>query len=440
MFIIPYIVLVGVAALFFVVCLFMVGLPVKGGKKAPLPDLDHTMEIPRVRKPKKEAPKKEAPKKLDADATQIIPRAELKKAADEEKTRVFAKEEIAPSAPAQPKRAAKGPFPEEPAPVVLDEKPGTDTLEEYFVRHFLNRYGAVSRTVEQDTRKVTHYLIENLQMNQKEAVDTLTHIMVQEALQNAQRTYVMMPTPVVLSMVSDAFLDVAHGNRSDTKTILAYDALKAMPRMEESAFRALALLLIFHYSRNTDNYDAAHLKHYADKYVKPFLASLPNEYSGYQQLEYLHCISLNNKEIAFGQVLHDSYPLTFAFRGALRNELEALCPAWPAGSLVGSLYDSYVKPGAVDEAALGNLLDDMGVTDGNIRSTVLALLESRPVTYDRKEMSFVLGKISPDLVKLQDAWDESMLRRSSLTLMGMYIAKICIRETIGEDFDLSHWM
>ena len=440
MFIIPYIVLVGVAALFFVVCLFMVGLPVKGGKKAPLPDLDHTMEIPRVRKPKKEAPKKEAPKKLDADATQIIPRAELKKAADEEKTRVFAKEEIAPSAPAQPKHAAKGPFPEEPAPVVLDAKPGTDTLEEYFVRHFLNRYGAVSRTVEQDTRKVTHYLIENLQMNQKEAVDTLTHIMVQEALQNAQRTYVMMPTPVVLSMVSDAFSDVAHGNRSDTKTILAYDALKAMPRMEESAFRALALLLIFHYSRNTDNYDAAHLKRYADKYVKPFLASLPNEYSGYQQLEYLHCISLNNKEIAFGQVLHDSYPLTFAFRGALRNEIEALCPAWPAGSLVGSLYDSYVKPGAVDEAALGNLLDDMGVTDGNIRSTVLALLESRPVTYDRKEMSFVLGKISPDLVKLQDAWDESMLRRSSLTLMGMYIAKICIRETIGEDFDLSHWM
>ncbi len=436
MFIIPYLVLFGVAALFFVVvCLFVVGLPKKQQKEpAAAPDLDRTMEIPVVKKPKKKATPK-----LDADATQIIPRADLKKAADEEKTRVFAKEEILP---AQPKQAetAKGPFPEEPEPQVLDEKPSKDTLEEYFVRHFLNRYGAVSRTVEQDTRKVTHHLIENLQMNQKDAVDTLTHIMVQEALQNAQRTYVMMPTPVVLAMVNDAFRDVAHGNRSDTKTILAYDALKAMPRMEESAFRALALLLIFHYSRNTDNYDAAHLKSYAEKYVKPFLAALPSEYSGYQQLEYLHCISLNNKEIAFGQVLHDSYPLTFAFRGALRNELETLCPAWPAGSIVGSLYDSYVKPSAVDESALGTLLEDMGVTDRNTVSTVYALLESRPVTYDRKEMSFVLGKISPDLLKLQDAWDESMLRRSSLTLMGMYIAKICIRETIGEDFDLSHWM
>lgn len=75
-----------------------------------------------------------------------------------------------------------------------------------------------------------------------------------------------------------------------------------------------------------------------------------------------------------------------------------------------------------------------------MRSTLQALTESRPTPYDRKEMSYILGHISPDLVKLQDAWDTSLLRRSSLTLMGMYIAKICIRETIGEDFDLSHWM
>ncbi len=441
MFIIPYLVLVGVAALFFLaMALLVFGLP---GKRAvetlpPLEELDKTMELPRLHKVKKE----EAPKKAaaaDADATQIIPRSDLKQAADEERTRIFAKADRPEPEPTQTEKPAKGPFPEEPAPQVLDEKPSKDTLEEYFVRHFLNRYGAVSRTVEQDTRKVTHHLIEGLGMNQKEAVDTLTHIMVQEALQNAQRTYVMMPTPVVLSMVRDAFNDVAHGSRGETKTILAYDALKAMPRMEESAFRALSLLLIFHYSRNTDNCDARHLKKYAAKYVTPFLEKLPNEYSGYQQLEYLHCISLENKEIAFGQVLHDSYPLTFAFRGCLKNELEALA-SWPQGALVDSVYDSYVKPAAVDEGALSSLMDEAGISDGNTRNTIQALAESRPVTYDRKEMSFVLGKISPDLLKLQDAWDESMLRRSSLTLMGMYMAKICIRETIGEDFDLSHWM
>lgn len=124
----------------------------------------------------------------------------------------------------------------------------------------------------------------------------------------------------------------------------------------------------------------------------------------------------------------------------MKSELEAVRPSWPAGVIVNSLYNSYYKLAAVDEAMLTSLLDDLGIEDAVMRSTLQALTESRPVPYDRKEMSYILGRISPDLVKLQDAWDTSLLRRSSLTLMGMYIAKICIRETIGEDFDLSHWM
>lgn len=441
MFIIPYLVLAGVVLLFFAVtCLMVFGLPGKKKNAEPImADLDKTMEIPTISK-EKAAASPIAGKPAVDDATEILPIIR-KDNAEEEKTRVFAKKDFENTAPFEAVASAeKSPFPPEPAPKILEDQPRVDTLEEYFVRHFLNRYGAVSRTVEQDTRKVTHHLIEKLAMSDRELVDTLTHIMVQEAMQNAQRTYVMMPTPVVLAMVSDAFSDVAHGNRSDTKTILAYDALKAMPRMEETGFHALSLLLIFHYSRNTDNVDAVHLKKYTEKYITPFVGELPNEYSGYQQLEYLHCISLENKEDPFGQVLHDSYPFVFAFRGCMKSELEAVRPSWPAGVIVNSLYNSYYKLAAVDEAMLTSLLDDLGIEDAVMRSTLQALTESRPAPYDRKEMSYILGRISPDLGKLQDAWDTSLLRRSSLTLMGMYIAKICIRETIGEDFDLSHWM
>lgn len=447
MFIIPYIVLAAVTALFLLVSYFLVfGLPGKKKKEIQeetAADLEKTMEIPLPLKEKEEA-KKAAEEPVD-EATQILPslgRHGASKAQDleEEKTKVFSRKELENTAPYEAAPAEKGPFAVEPMPDILGDKPEVNSLEEHFVRHFLNRYGAVSHTVEQDTRIVTHRLIDGLHLSEKEAVDTLTHIMVQEALQNAQRTYVMMPTPRVLEMVADAFSDVAHGKRSETKTILAYDALKAMPRMEESGFQALSLLLIFHYSRNTDNFDAAHLKRYTEKYITPFLGKLPDEYSGYQQLEYLHCISLENKEIAFGQVLHDSYPLIFAFRGSMKSELDAVYQGWPQGAVVPSLYNSYYKLAAVDETTLGTLLDDIGIEDMVTRHNIQALAESRPVAYDRKEMGYILSHISSDLSKLQNAWDTSMLRRSSLTLMGMYIAKICIRETIGEDFDLSHWM
>lgn len=225
-------------------------------------------------------------------------------------TRVFDRGELEKTLPPAKMPSGKvSAFTAEKAPEILEGTPTLQSLEERFVRHFLNRYGAVSSVVEQDTRMVTGHLIRNMDMDPEDMADSLTHIMGQEALQNAQRTYVLMPNDTVLSMVTDAFADVARGRRSETRTTLAYDALKAMPRMEETQFNALSLLLLFHYSRNTDNVDMEAFRKYTRKYITPFLKELPDEYSGYQQMEYIRCVSLENREISFGRVLHDSYPL-----------------------------------------------------------------------------------------------------------------------------------
>lgn len=358
-----------------------------------------------------------------------------------EETKIFEKEEVTGALERPAAVKSSGRFALEAEPEILGDEESPEHLEEYFVRHFLNQYGAVSRTVAQDTRTVTHHLIRRIcEAAGAEAPDVLMHLMVQEALQNAQRAYAMLPNETVLGMLGNVFLDVATGNKTDTRTILACDALKAMPRMEMGQFRALALLLLFHYSRNTDNVDAASLKAYADKYVEPLFRQLPDEYSGYQQLEYLHCISLQNKDAAFGQVLRDSYPLIFAFRGCMKTELEGIRAEWAEGAIVPSLFNSYYKVAAVDESALPDFFEKYGIEDPKEQTLLNALLHSRPVPYDRKETEKILERISPALSGLQETWDNSLLRRSSLTLMGMYIAQIYIREVIGEEFDLAHWM
>ena len=394
----------------------------------------------------------DADKTISLEKTQVFPKHKIRTAHstvdDNEKTRLFTKEEFTSvqdeEHPAmEDTESFRGPgFRMEPEPEIHDSITDPAELEEYFVRHFLNRYGSVTRTVAQDARTVTHYLISNLPVTSpREACDTLNHIMVQEALQNAQRTYVMMPDDIVLGMVKDAFNDVAMGSRSETRTILAYDSLKAMPRMEMTHFRSLALLLLFHYSRNTGNVNARALREYTQKYITPFISMpLPDEYSGYQQLEYLYCISLENKEVPFGQILRDSYPLVFSFRGCMKSELTSVYPHWRPGMLTESLYNSYYKLAVVDDSMLSRYFDEYEIDDYATRSKLTALMHSRPVTYDRQEMHHTLERIDKDLAVMQDIWDSSMLRKSSLTLMGMYIARIYIREAIGEDFDLSHWM
>lgn len=383
-----------------------------------------------------------APAAAVNEATQVFSFGGAGGEEDNERTRVFSStEELRPSAEHREKETAPRGFVLEPEPEVMESPQPPEILEEYFVRHFLNQYGAVSRTAAQDTRTVTHRLVERARsLAGKDASDVLTHIMVQEALQNAQRTYVMLPNETVLGMVEDAFYDVARGSRTDTRTILAYDALRVMPRMEMGQFHALSLLLLFYYSRNMDNVDAEALRAYADRYVEPLLRELPHEYSGYQQLEYLHCVSLENKDTAFGQVLRDSYPLIFAFRGCMKSELESIRSEWPAGSVVSSLFNSYYKAAVIDDAVLPEYFEKYHIDSAKEQTLLNALLHSRPVAYDRREMEHVLSRVAPPLAELQKVWDGSLLRRSSLTLMGMYIAQIHIRELIGGEFDLSHWM
>ena len=105
-----------------------------------------------------------------------------------------------------------------------------------------------------------------------------------------------------------------------------------------------------------------------------------------------------------------------------------------------SVYPTYIKPDVADDDMLPNFFERCGVKDEKKQELLSALFHSRPVSYDRKEMAHILGKIDSSLETLQDAWDESMLRRSSLTLLGMYVAQLYLRTELNEDFDLSHWI
>ena len=185
MVIIPYIVLAAVAALFFAVSYFIIcGFPMKRRKAEEMENGEEEKKgLPDLEKEKKPPVHKAAP--VD-DATRIIPVKPKRPAPvrfdeeEEEKTKVFTRKDFGESKARDAFSAAStgSPFPPEKEPHVFTSAPDLTSLEEYFVRHFLNRYGAVSSTVEQDTRRVTQHLIEGLHMKNREAVDTLTHIMV----------------------------------------------------------------------------------------------------------------------------------------------------------------------------------------------------------------------------------------------------------------------
>ncbi|MDU5396025.1 MAG: hypothetical protein E6102_04615 [Negativicoccus succinicivorans] len=330
-----------------------------------------------------------------------------------------------------------------PEPAIIDTLEDTQSLLRWQVRHFLVRYATISPDMADDVERVTALAFAKLgDVDDSEIQDMIAHIMVQEALQNAQRVYVMTPDDTVLEMVTDAFAEVALGERTETQTLLAYDALAAMTHLEQGHYRILALLLLFHYSRHADNISAAAFRRYAKKYVQPLLQDLPTEYSYYQQLEYLRCTSMARKDLPLGQVLRESYPYFFSYMGFTKEELAAALAGkrLPAQYLVRSAYGDYYKLAVTDAGELPDFFRTANITDETMRNQLTELMQSRPVVYERRASTKVLRTVAPVLARLADAWDSSMLRRSAPTLLGMYIGKLYLKEEIQEDFDLSRWL
>lgn len=318
-----------------------------------------------------------------------------------------------------------------------------DSVSRRHLRHFLVRYATVTPELAADAEKITERAFAKLgDLPNKEVQDIMSHIMVQEALVNAQRVYVMLPDDVILEMVTNAFVQVALGERDHTMTLLAYDALDAMTHMEHGHYHILALLLLFHYSRNTNNISTAAFRRYAKKYVEPLLADLPAEYSYYQQLEYLQTVTMSGRDALLGEILRDSYPYFFAYRGFTEKELTDLLQEerLRAEFVVKSIYGDYYKLAVADFSALPEFFRRAEVEDEEKRHALTKLMQSRPVSYDRREGHKVLQATSPTLAQLADIWDSSMMRRCAPTLLGMYIGRAYIKEVIGEEFDLSRWI
>ena len=241
-------------------------------------------------------------------------------------------------------------------------------------------------------------------------------------------------------MLADAFRDVVKRPQSSTWYLVAVDALKCLVNMQKGHLQALALALIVQYSKNSNNYSLENFQHYVEKYLEPLLSELPTREDMYQQLEYLRCTS-SAGEVRFEQILRNSYPLVFEYRGFTMEELEYVMQDAPVRTsiTVPSLNSNLLKLSAVDEYMLPNLFQRAGITDQNTQQALTGLAFSRAFDWDNTSFEDVLEHISPVLLDLCQTYNRIPLCRLNLTLLGLYLGRSMVKATIHEDFDISPW-
>ena len=269
----------------------------------------------------------------------------------------------------------------------------------------------------------------------------LDNIVIQEALMSMQKAYAATNTEWMKSAALGAFLDVVQSPKSSTPYLVAFDALRVLPHLTLGHFQVMALTLLLQYSRNSNNYGLIHFQHYVEKYIEPFISDLPQNNSFYRQLDYLRCTQEEREPITLAQVLSNSYPFVFNYRGFSKEELfratdgHGVDPRYVVRSLNSNLY----KLALVDESLAPRFFRQTRISDSMVQRDLIALMKSKPTAFRGQEARDIMDDISPVLLDLADVFDHTPMSKISLTLLGLYLGRAHVKATIGEEFDLSHW-
>lgn len=317
-----------------------------------------------------------------------------------------------------------------------------DKCIELAIAPFVHSFGVLHGDTQYYVEDITRDALAALNITKLAEVNALLdNIVIQEALMSMQKAYAATNTEWMKSAALGAFLDVVQSPKSSTPYLVAFDALRILPHLTLGHFQVMALTLLLQYSRNSNNYGLIHFQHYVEKYIEPFISDLPQNQSFYRQLDYLRCTQEEREPITLAQVLSNSYPLVFNYRGFSKEELfratdgRGVDPRYVVRSLNSNLY----KLALVDESLAPRFFRQTRISDSMVQRYLLALMKSKPTAFRGQEARDIMDDISPVLLDLADVFDKTPMSKISLTLLGLYLGRAHVKATIGEEFDLSHW-
>ena len=317
-----------------------------------------------------------------------------------------------------------------------------DKCVEMAIAPFVHAFGVLHGDTQYYVEDITRDALAALNITKLAEVNALLdNIVIQEALMSMQKAYAATNTEWMKSAALGAFLDVVQSPKSSTPYLVAFDALRVLPHLTLGHFQVMALTLLLQYSRNSNNYGLIHFQHYVEKYIEPFISDLPQNHSFYRQLDYLRCTQEEREPITLAQVLSNSYPFVFNYRGFSKEELfratdgRGVDPRYVVRSLNSNLY----KLALVDESLAPRFFRQTRISDSMVQRDLLALMKSKPTAFRGQEARDIMDDISPVLLDLADVFDKTPMSKISLTLLGLYLGRAHVKATIGEEFDLSHW-
>jgi len=257
-------------------------------------------------------------------------------------------------------------------------------------------------TAQKRAEEITNRFLDELMKKNPQGLKSAREPDFQYALFTVQKEYAKSGDNDLGSILVDILVDRTKEVNRNLMQIVLTESLQTAPKLTSNQYAALSVIFVLRYIKHLGMENFSDFCKYIGQMLSPFVPELIKEDSCYQHLVYAGCGTIESGDHSIEDILIDNYPILF------------------------------VKPSQKKEMAdfLRHKQNLSQLVPFTIRRQILSSREAKLYSI----------KAHPCMAILYDVWENSYMKNTLLTSVGIAIANANIRRVTGAQYDLSIWI
>lgn len=308
-----------------------------------------------------------------------------------------------------------------------------------FKDNFVHLSEVAADTANKRAEEITENFLNELKKQNREALNQAQDPDFQYSLFTVQKEYAKSGDKNLGDLLVDILVERTKVDQKGLLQIVLNESLAVAPKLTTSQLCALSIIFSLKYTRYLRMYSLNILKTYLETRIAPFAKDLPKSQASYQHLVFTGCGSISIGSSSITSILKTHYPGVFT-KGFSKEQFDNEIGQIPGSEkvLIPCLRDnSLFQINATDFESLKDIVKKNGILDSEYPK--IKSFWNKYLISD-EELKMDLINKNKSMAIIYDIWENSPMKSTSLTSVGIAIAHAFTRSKTGDSDDLSIWI
>jgi len=308
-----------------------------------------------------------------------------------------------------------------------------------FKNNFEHLSVVAADTAKKRAEEITGKFLNELENRNREALNQAQDPDFQYSLFTVQKEYAKSGDKDLGDLLVDILVERTKVDQRGLLQIVLNESLAVAPKLTTSQLCALSIIFSLKYTRYLRMDSLNMLQYYLGHRLAPFAKDLPKSQASYQHLEFAGCGSISIGSSSITNILKQTYPGVFTkgfSKEQFNSEIEQI--SGTEKLLIPCLRDnSLFQFNATDFKMLKNKTKEEEISETEYLK--IEAFWKKYVISDEEIKKDLINK-NENMAIIYDVWENSPMKSTTLTSVGIAIAHAYTRSKTGDSDDLSIWI